>query len=212
MSTKKKIIEGICTCCLILFVFHWFSFFVVDRNMANKPTEAELKEFKFITKVHILLVQHMGQIINEKAYSDHDLSKFELEEIEPYALKFIRHLSNEENPGWHAAVTHHYHNNKHHAQYWSHHNKEMPMEYIKEAVIDMICAKLQYQLCPEIEEEVRIDEYEVDENKLVVFLNEKLKDEELYSFNPRYLEPYTDDDKLTISEILSHYKMKMIKK
>lgn len=175
-----------------------------------KPTEDELKEFFFITKIHKNLVAHLGRIFNDADYQTHDDSKFQAPEVEPYALKFARMLSNDENPAWKAAVEHHYYNNDHHVQYWRHKKQNMPEKNMKEAIIDMMAAKFQYQLNRDIVEKVRVNEYKIDESILIGSLEEYLLKDDLYYFDEKFLTPYTDDEKDFIKKQLKIYQGKMV--
>lgn len=176
--------------------------------LPEPPTNDELQEFTYILNIHKHLVKYLGELFNGADYSLHDNSKFSEPELIPYTLRFIRKLKGDQNPKWKEAKNHHFQNNDHHIEYWKYHNKDMPMDRLSEAVVDMMAAKFQYQLHPEIVEIVRIDGYTIDYEKLVEGLREYLKKPEMYFFLDTFLDEYNEDQKRIIAAKLKEFNVK----
>jgi len=175
------------------------------------PTDAEYEEFRYILKIHKSLVVYLGKIFHDKDYSTHDYSKLSEPELTPYTLRFIRGFD-AENPGWEEAKKHHFSTNDHHIEYWKYYaKKEMPDERLSEAVIDMMAAKFQYNLCKEVVDYVRVNKYEVEATKLVEKVTEFLRKPEMYFFLDKYLSEYSDEQKKVINIKLQDYKNKFSK-
>ena len=172
------------------------------------PTNQEYDEFRYILNIHKSLVSYLGKIFNAKDYSTHDFSKLSEPELTPYTVRFIRGFD-VENPGWKEAKEHHFSNNDHHIEYWKYYaKKEMPDERLSEAVIDMMAAKFQYNLCKEVVNYVRVNQFEVDNVKLIEKVNEFLRKPEMYFFLDKYLSEYSDEQKKVINSKLQDYKKK----
>ena len=173
----------------------------------HTPTESEFQSFLFILNIHKHLVKNLGELFTGKDYSAHDNSKLEEPEKTPYTLRFIRKLNKEENPQWEEGKQHHFATNDHHVEYWKYYAKsEMPEDRLLEAIIDMMAAKFQYNLCPEVEDYVRIGEFDIDYEKLEGKLKEFLKKPEMYFFKDRYLSEYDEKQKMFINSKLSEFQ------
>ena len=186
-----------------------FCIFVPTNVMACIPTPEEYNEFLYITKMHKYLVKYLGALLNDADYTSHDNSKLQEPELTPYTLRFVKKLSSTENPGWKGAKEHHFSINDHHIEHWKYYaHSEMPIDRLLEAVIDMMAANFQYNLCKEVTEIARKNKTEFDEEKLLSKLNEFLMKPVMFSFEDRFLSEYSDEQKGMINEILAGFKHK----
>ena len=177
--------------------------------MARSPTPEEYNEFVYITKMHKYLVKYLGAMFNDADYSKHDDSKFQEPELTPYTLRFVGKLKHAENPGWKDAKEHHFSINDHHIEYWKYYaNSEMPLHRLQEAVVDMMAANFQYNLCKEVTEITRINETEFDAEKLKAKLHKFLIKPVMYSFQDQFLSEYSEEQKRTITEMLNNFKVR----
>ena len=192
---------------VIFVVIQFSSYTLVYFTMVTKPTDGDINEFKYILSIHKWLVKYLGNKLAQTDYTDHDDSKLTDAELIPYTLKFICKLKNEDNPGWKDSKEHHFFTNKHHGEYWRHIDQDMPKEYLLEATIDMMAAKFQYALRPDIVELVRVDKYKFDEELLKKNVDDCLRENgDFYFFKDRYIEIYTPDEKNIIRENLLEFK------
>lgn len=77
----------------------------------------------FFINIYRSFVYAFGKTVYpEYNFMAHDLSKFSSEELVPYTIKFILKSPDSENPGWAAALKHHYKNNPHHPQVYMYNN------------------------------------------------------------------------------------------
>ena len=187
-----------------------FIFLVQTNLMACTPTPEEYNEFLYITKMHKYLVKYLGALFNNADYTSHDDSKLQEPELTPYTLRFVKKLTNTENPGWKSAKKHHFSINDHHIEYWKYHaHSEMPLDRLSEAVIDMMAANFQYNHCKEVTEIARkSSKTEFDEKVLESKLHEFLMKPVMFSFEDRFLSEYSDKQKVVIREMLAGFKLK----
>lgn len=83
----------------------------------------------------------------ERNVSNHDMSKFSVEEFEPYRMKFFP-INDEEKESadilFDAAWKHHYRNNYHHWNYWREINESMGKINIIEMACDHIAMSMKF--------------------------------------------------------------------
>ena len=176
---------------------------------AQHPTQLEYDEFTYITKMHKYLVKYLGKIFNNSDYTSHDDSKFLEPELTPYTLQFVSKVKRVENPRWKEAKEHHFSTNNHHIEFWKYYAKEeMPLERLAEAVVDMMAANFQYNLCREVTEIARINQNEFDVEKLTLTLHEFLAKPDMYTFQDRFLSEYSETQKQKINEMLQNFQHK----
>ena len=80
---------------------------------------------------------------------NHDLSKYEVEELDPYNDYFYGEKNEKTKHGMDKAFLHHIHRNPHHWQYWILVHDDEPTEYIeipKEYLIEMICDWMSFSI------------------------------------------------------------------
>ena len=81
----------------------------------------------------------------------------------------------------------------------------MPEERLLEAIVDMMAAKFQYALCPEVEDYVRMNEFDIDYDKLKEKIDTFLTKPEMYFFKDAFLSEYSDEQKSFINSKLNEY-------
>lgn len=121
----------------------------VDEHVSNVKTAWELMKSSTDTMNYINSIDDSVFIIVDNLISAHDMSKYGIDEWEPYRKNFypIDEDEKEENiSDFEKAWEHHYMNNLHHWDYWARTNSidRMPFEFVIEMCCDWIAMSIKF--------------------------------------------------------------------